>query len=161
MTNPYHSPSSVPEPIAGRPRLILMATALACLAIASTWIDLFDLFRNYFRSNTTVHIHEGDVLTVLFLSLSLFCLWSEWIGATRWRSCVDFALVLLVLLTLVGVYRMFERRVELRELADDSSLAFGWLACFTIWLYAATSFRHRFTNADNQAANRSGEVDRI
>ncbi len=153
MTNPYHPSYPVPEPIAGRPRLVLLATTLMCLAIASTWIDLFDLFRNYFRSNTTVHIHDSHVLILLFLSLSLFCLWSEWCGSTRLRSCVDFALAPLVLLTFVGLYRMFENTVDLQELADTPRLALGWLAFFVIWLYAAASFRHRFKTADNQTVN--------
>jgi len=159
MTNPYQTSFPIPEPIAGRPRLVLLATTLACLALASTWIDLFDLFRNYFRSNTTVHIHDSHVLILLFLSLSLFCLWSEWFGSTRLRSCVDFALAPLVLLTFVGLYRMFERHVDLQELADNPSLTLGWLIFFVVWLYAAASFRHRFKTANNQTVNvRTGKV---
>ncbi|QDV23084.1 hypothetical protein Q31a_13790 [Aureliella helgolandensis] len=161
MTNPYQPSVSISEPMAGRPRLVLLATALACLAVASTWSNLFDLFSTYFRSDTTVHFHESRVLILLFLSLSIFCLWSEWFGSARLRNCVDFALAPLVLLTFVGLYRMIKRQLDLQELADNPSLSLGWLAFFVIWLYAAASFRHRFKIADCQSVHRGCEVERF
>lgn len=158
MMNPYQ-PSLVPHGHASvRVRCVWSATILLAIAIAATSIDLPSTIGNYFRNGTSQNA-VAAVMTLMFLSLAVFCFVVEWFGSLKLQKFIPWGLLPIALLTVVIIYNLLvniAHGITVDQISDNPTPVLGWFTCPVVWYYFVVAFRGRGGTADNHAVHRSG-----
>ncbi len=123
MTNPYQPSLAPQEHALVHVRFVWPATILVAIAIAAASIELPPTVGNYLR-NGTMQNAVGALMTMLFLSLAIICSLLEWLGSIRSQQFVTWALLPIVLLTVLIVYNLFTNVIDgltLQQVIDNPS----------------------------------------